>query len=305
MKYLKILITFILTSLFYFTSYSADTQILTATFLDIDYSLPVSESRIKIISSTLNNIAPDIIVLAGVKDIDQLHKLQKKITGFKYSQLVDGPDKKSHLAYLSKEPPKKFKSITDQTYIIKKGIPLPVQRGFLHAIVEIDNYKLHILGADLKSQEKDPLYNQTDMRRYEARKIRQIATQIIKEEKNANILLLANLNDSFGKSAVKTVYNRRFGIPKRLFDLRPTDKINVNWTFFDSIHDEYQRYDYAIVSSPLIPEVILNSSKIYNGNNWQQLSTHRPISVTISCKDKPLWTKDKLKKIFPNAVYQK
>jgi len=305
MKYLKILITFILTSLFCINSYSADTPTLTATFLDIDYSLPLSDSRIKIISSALNNIAPDIIVFAGIKDINQLQKLQKKITGFKYSQLVDGHDKKSHLAYLSKEPPKQFASITDQTYIIKKGIPLPVQRGFLHAIVEIDNYKLHILGADLKNQKKDPLYNQTDMRRYEARKIRQIATTIIKSEKDANILLLANLNDSFGKSAVKTVYNRRFGIPKRLFDLRPTDKIDVNWTFFDQRHDEYQRYDYAIASSPLIPEVLLNNSQIYDDNNWQLLSTHRPISVTIKCKNQPLWTKEKLKKIFPNAVYQK
>ena len=305
MKYLKILTTFILTSFIYFNSYSADTPTITATFLDIDYSLPLSDTRIKLITSSFNKINPNIIVLAGVKDIDQLHILQNKLTGFKYSKIVNGPDKKSHLAYLAKEPPKQFTSITDQTYIIKKGIPLPVQRGFLHAIIEIDNYKLHILGADLKNQDKDPLYNQTDMRRYEARKIRQIATDIIKEEKNPNILLLANLNDSFGKSAVKTVYNRRFGIPKRLFDLRPTDKIDVSWTFFDTINDEYQRYDFAIVSSPLIPEVILNDSKIYNGDNWQQLSTHRPISVTISCKDKPLCTKEELKKIFPKAVYQK
>lgn len=305
MKYLKILMTLVLTFLFYLNSYSDDTPTLTATFLDIDYSLPLSASRIKIISTALNNIAPDIIVLAGIKNINQLQKLQKEIIGFKYSQLVDGHDKKSHLAYLSKEAPKQFKSITDQTYIIKKDIPLFIQRGFLHAIVEIDNYKLHILGADLKNQEKNTLYNQTDMRRYEARKIRHIATQVIKDDNNANILLLANLNDSFGKSAVKSVYNRRFGIPKRLFDLRPTDKTNVSWTFFDTIHDEYQRYDYAIVSSPLIPEVVLNNSKIYDENNWQQLSTHRPISVTIKCKDKPLWTKEQLKNIFPYAVYQK
>ena len=275
---------------------------LTLSFFDIDASQLLSTVRLQHIIKNLKQSQSDIIILAGVKNDAELQKIKSKIPGFSYSKLVNGADTYSHLAYLSKKTPKSFQAITNLKYVIKKGTELPVQRGFIHAIINKNGYKLHILGADLKNRNKHPLHNQTDMRRYEARKLRHYVTTIIKNEKEPNILILADLNDGCGKSPVKAVYNRRFGIKKRLFDLRPLDKLKVSWTYLAESRDEYERLDYAIVSSPLIPEVIMKKIKIIDNPKWQKASSHRPIVVTISCKDQPLWSKEKIKKIFPHAI---
>jgi len=277
-------------------------EILTLYFYDIDASQQLSHARISHITDHLKQTDSDIIILAGVKNKEELQKIKSCLSGFSYSQIINGADTSSHLAYLSKKEPESFQAVTDLKYVIKKGIELPIQRGFIHAVIKKNNYKLHILGADLKNRNKHPLYNQTDMRRYEARKLRHYATAIIKKEKEPNILILADLNDSCGKSPVKAIYNRRFGIKKRLFDLRPLDKIQVSWTYLSKERDEYERIDYAIVSSPLIPEVIIEKTRIIDNSDWQKASSHRPIVVSISCIDRPLWTKDKINTIFPHAI---
>ncbi|MEM4248376.1 MAG: hypothetical protein QXH80_03835, partial [Candidatus Nanoarchaeia archaeon] len=37
---------------------------------------------------------------------------------------------------------------------------------------------------------------------------------------------------------------------------------------------------------------------------WKQLSKHRPIVVTIKCKDESIWTKEKIEYFYPNEIYQ-
>ena len=281
---------------------SSASENITLCFFDIDASEPLSKTRISHVIENLKQSNSDIIILAGVQNESDLNTIKSKLPEFSYSQIVNGADKTSHLAYLAKKQPEHFQAITDLKYVIKDGIKLPIQRGFIYATINKDGYLLHILSADLKNRTKHPVYNQTDMRRYEARQLRHLATAILKKDKQANILLLANLNDNYNKSTVKDVYNRRFGIVKRLFDLRPLDKIQVSWTYLSKASDEYERLDYAIVSSPLIPEVIIEKTKIINKPDWQKASSHRPVTVSISCINRPLWTKEKITTIFPNAI---
>jgi hypothetical protein len=192
--------------------------------------------------------------------------------------------------------------LRDITYSIKKDVRLPVRHGFIDAVFNIDGYTLHLFGACLKDRTGHPLYSQYDMRRYEARELRKLITALIKKEKYPNVLLLAGLNDTCGKSPVKDIYNRRFGIEKRLFDLRPVDSINVSWTALDEVRDEYERIDYAIVSSGLIPEVDLDETMIIEHADWRAASSHRPLIVTVKCTEQPLWTKEKLDNKFPHTI---
>lgn len=271
-------------------------------FFDLDASLPMSDERLDRITAILKQSNPDIIILAGVKSESELKMINTGLPGYSFAKTVNGKDKSSLLVFLAKNPPASFQAVTDLKYVIKDDIQLPVQKGFIHAVIDQDKYQLHILGADLKNRDKHPVYNQTDMRRYEARLLRHLATEIIKKNNQANIMVLANLNDTCGKSPVKEVYNRRFGIEKRLFDLRPLDKLQVSWTHFSPETDEYERIDYAIVSSPLIPEIDLEKTRIIDYEDWRKVSSHRPFIVSIDCLDRPLWTKEKIDTIFPNAI---
>ena len=271
-------------------------------FFDIDSSQPMSEEKLDRLTAILKQSTPDIMVLAGVKSESELKIINARLSGYSFFKTVNGEEKNSLLAFLAKKPPSSFQAITGLKYVIKDEIQLPVRKGFIHAVIDQDKYQLHILGADLKNRDKHPLFNQTDMRRYEARLLRHLATEIIKNNNQANIIVLANLNDTCGKSPVKEVYNRRFGIEKRLFDLRPLDKLQVSWTHFEPETDEYERIDYAIVSSPLIPEIDWENTKIIDHESWRQASSHRPFIVSIDCQDKPLWTKEKIDAVFPNAI---
>ena len=264
----------------------------------------LSKKRLKIIQQQLQNSEASVVMLAGIKDKGMLEKIQNSLSGFIFAELVEADDKESRIALISKIKPEKFEALTNIKYTIKKDIELPVQRGFIHAVFNIQGYRFHLYGANLKNRKKHPLYNQTDMRRYEARKIRKIITDIIKADKSnpPNILLLAGLNDTCGKSPIKDVYNRRFGIEKRLFDLRPVDSMNVSWNALDASRDEYERIDYAIISSGMMPEIILDETMIIENESWNIGSLHRPLVVTINCQDKPVWIKEKIDKEFPHAI---
>lgn len=275
---------------------------MTLCFYDIDSTQILTENRFHHIIESLKLTNADIVILAGIRNEEELKKIKKNQKKFIFSQIVKGHDKNSHIALLSNCKPESFQKLTSLEYVIKNDIKLPVQRGFIYATIKQNGYLLHVLAADLKNRDKHLDYNQTDMRRYEARLLRHLATDIIKKDKLANIIILANLNDTCGKSPVKEIYNRRFGIEKRLFDLRPLDKIQVSWTHYSKTSDEYERIDYAIVSSPLIPEINIEKTKIIDYQYWQQTSSHRPLIVSIEIKDKPLWTKEQIDTIFPHAI---
>ena len=294
----------ILTEYSYFNAVAQEKII--CCYYDIDGSknVPMTKQRKNIITEQLRKSQASIIVLAGLKDKAMLDSILKDLKGFTFSEIVETGSNSTRIAMIAKIRPERFEALTDQKYNIKKGITLPVERGFIHAVFDINGYILHIFGANLKDRTKHPLYNQYDMRRYEARALRKIITAAIKEDKKhpANILLLAGLNDSCAKAPVKDVYNRRFGIEKRLFDLRPVDSLNVSWTYLNDAIDEYERIDFAIASSGIIPEIVLNETVILENPKWHTASTHRPIIVTLVTLDKPLWAKEKLSTVFPKTI---
>ena len=186
-------------------------------FYDIDANKRMNKARMQVILDHLRQAKADIIILAGVKNESEIKNIKSKLKKFTYSQLVKGEDKNSHLAFLSKEHPESFQAITNLKYKIKNSIELLVQRGFFHATINKNGYILHIFGADLKNRDKHPRYNQTDMRRYEARLLRKLVNALFKKDKTTNVLIMGNLNDTCGKSPIKDIYNRRFGIEKTPF----------------------------------------------------------------------------------------
>jgi len=249
----------------------------------------------------LRRAEADVIVLAGVRDEAALGSLRDGL-GANFAGWVRGDDPQHRLAMLAKCAPAAFVAHEGITYRIKDR-DLPVRRGFLQALVVAGDYRLHLFAAHLKSREKHAEFNQTDMRRYEGRRLRALVNDLLAREPQANILVLGNLNDTCGMSTVKEIYNRRFGIPKRLFDLRPTDALRTSWTSWDPAGDAYERIIYALATAALIPEVARDGTRILHDPGWTEESAHRPLVVTVSCHDAPEWPRERLDAMFPNTIY--
>ncbi|MEM4247950.1 MAG: hypothetical protein QXH80_01675, partial [Candidatus Nanoarchaeia archaeon] len=133
------------------------------------------------IANMFLNISPDILLLAGIKEKSVLEIFKQNLNPANFAEIVEAEDKERHLAIVSKIKPAKFISITDQKYSIN-NTELPVKRGFMHCAFNIDGYLLHIVAAHLQEREKVEGFNQTDMRRYEARLLRYYVNSIIKAD---------------------------------------------------------------------------------------------------------------------------
>jgi endonuclease/exonuclease/phosphatase family metal-dependent hydrolase len=273
------------------------------TFCFMDLGTPVADSADadRDLLRRLRATGAEVLVLAGVRDEATLRAIQVDL-GANFAEWVEGDDPERHLALVSRAKPAAFTAHADLTYRIKDQ-DVPVRRGFLHARFDHGPYRLHVFGADLKNREKHPEFNQTDMRRYEGRQLRALVNQVLKAEPAANILVLGNFNDTCGMSTVKEIYNRRFGINKRLFDLRPVDPFHTSWTSWDPVGDAYERIDYALVTAALIPEIIREQTRIDHDPAWQNGAAHRPLVVAVSCRDAAEWPKERLDAIFPNTIY--
>ncbi len=268
-----------------------------------EFSLSSSKDKKESVISILTGINPDILILAGVGDLDSLNELKKTVKSAKFAKMVSGDDKTRHLAVISRLEPLEFHPITDLKYKIK-DVELPVKRGFLHCVFKSGTYKFHLIGADLQSRDKVENFNQTDMRRYEARLLRYHVTALIKENIGNNIIVAGNLNDTCGMASIKEIYNRRFDIVKRLFDIRPIDSLRTSWTYWDCKSDDYERIDYIIGTSSILPEIVREKTYICQDPRWNSASMHRPLIVTIDCREGNPWSKEKIESIYPNAIYE-
>ena len=244
----------------------------------------------------------EIIVISGIKDAGSAAEIQKMLQGYGFMQTVESADKGSVLAVISKIKPDKFEALTDFKYKIEER-EIPVSKGFAHCVFNVNGYKFHLIGADLKDRQKHPEFNQTDMRRYEARQLRYLVNDISKREPDSNILIVGNLNDTCGMSPLKELYNRRSGIEKRLFDIRPVDSMKTTWTYWNRETDDFERIDYAMASFPMISEIVREKTAVIQTDNWRKASPHRPLLVTVRCEDAGKPSKEDLDKIYPSSIY--
>ncbi len=282
---------------------SASPENISVCFLDAGgYASSDPADKKEAIVKDLKASGAEIIALSGVKDADSAAEIRKMLPGYDSLKTVEGSDKGSILAVISKIKPEKFEALTDIKYKIDEK-EMPVSNGFAHCVFNVGGYKFHLVAADLKDRQKHPEFNQTDMRRYEARQLRYLVNDISKKEPDSNILVIGNLNDTCGMSPLKELYNRRSGIEKRLFDIRPTDSMKTTWTCWNRETDDFERIDYAMASFSMISEIVRDKTTIVNSDNWKKNSAHRPLLVSVHCKDAEKPSKENLDKTYPYCIY--
>jgi len=247
-----------------------------------------AESR-RTTEAILADLNPDIALLVETGGRTAAEELQAALRArgrdYPFVTTVDGEDNERRLTVLAKWRPERVAHETAGTYNLGKEV-LRVRRGFAHVVFRWDNgYRLHLLGAHLKSKVFDRR-GQTDMRRYEARLLRALVNSILDADPDANILLLGDFNDAPDSSPLNTVVNRRTLPGQQLYDLRPVDAQGTSWTHLQDAEDCYSRIDYALASRGLLPELKLGQTVIPAYPDWSVASDHRPLLVLLEPQDR-------------------
>jgi endonuclease/exonuclease/phosphatase family metal-dependent hydrolase len=306
-KKLELLCFFTYILCFASLSLSADTQTISVMSFNVwnyfvkgEKSYPIKDEYSRnAVAATIANADPDIIMLSeigGEKSVKDLSgRLSKLGLNYKYLNVMHGCDSWRHLGILAKLSPVTVDKQTELTYKIHpKKMPsgtldtVPVQRGFFHLIFKKGKYKLHIISAHLKAKLFNSRYNQTDMRRSEARLLRYLVDDILKKNPDANLLVVGDFNDSCNSNPLKLLRGDTLKQSKRkLTDLKLYDRWHNSWTHWWHSEDSYSRIDYALASSGLIKEVDFSKSRIIHiPKLWNTASDHRPLMTVITAKDR-------------------
>lgn len=265
----------------------------------------LDNQRLAKISEMLKSNSPDIAVLAGIKNLEELKKIKSAVITYDHISF-DENDKEDLLVFFSKIKPENLSYVKGEYKIRndKKNSEDTLEtKSFIVAKFAVQNYVFYVISGKVKDQTPHSEYNQFDMRRYEIRQLRYVFDKIQKADPEANILILANLNDSCEMSTVKEIYARKYGYKKRVFDIRPIDKLKTTWTYWEQNSDEYIRSSYALMSYNMLPELIRDNTKIVLRDDWLSISPHRPIYISFIASEMQEYSDKYLAAIYENSIY--
>ncbi len=253
---------------------------------------PKPERGVKAIVAAILEMKPDILGVCEIGDATFLKDLQDRLKAggldLPHSELVTAASGYNrNLGLLSRFPIVARDSRDDYTYLID-GEKFPFQRGVLDVTLAITpGYQLRYVGLHLKSKREVPNADQALMRLNEARLARKHIDQIFKEEPDVNLLVTGDFNDLRIEPPVKALQSG-FTRAGYLASLTLDDQYGFRWTHHWSFADSYSRFDYALYSKGLSPEIERDLSHIYHWPDWDKASDHRPLVIRLTPEDRVL-----------------
>jgi endonuclease/exonuclease/phosphatase family metal-dependent hydrolase len=250
---------------------------------------PKPEPEVKALIAAIQTMDPDILGVCELGDASFLADLQQRLReaglDFPHTELVTAASGfNRNLALLSKYPIIDRNSRDDYTYSIG-DLKLPFQRGVLDVTLAINpKYHLRYIGLHLKSKREIPEADQALMRLNEARLAREHIDRIFEKEPGTNLIVVGDLNELRHEPPVKALQGR-FGRKDHLTSLMLSDQYGFRWTHHWSFADSYSRFDFALYSKGLSPEINRDRSHIYHWDEWDKASDHRPLVVEIVPED--------------------
>lgn len=231
----------------------------------------------------IREVSPDVL---GVCEMGSPMMFERFRTALKdagidlpYTEYVVAGDEDRRLAFLSRFPIVARASKTDLRFELN-GREESVRRGILDVTVQVNaDYRLRCVGVHLKSKLPIP-QGEALIRRFEAQKLRQHLDRIFETDPNANVLCYGDFNDIRNEPMFQQVAGIR-GNPGFLAELPCADALGDRWTHYWKAADQYSRIDFLFASSGLLPEVKVESSRIYRSDDWNVASDHRPVFTVI------------------------
>ena len=245
---------------------------------------PKPEGERKTLVRIIKEIHPDILGVAEMGPEDQFTDFRNRLEsiGLQYSfaEYVDGPDPARHLALLSRFQIVARHSEKHVEFDLNGQRSL-VQRGFLDVTIEVNpSYRLRLVGAHLKSKLPIPA-GEALLRRNEARLLRMHIDEVLDGEPGVNLLVYGDMNDTRDQPAIQEILGSRRG-SNHLIEIPVADEQGDRWTYYRRQSDTYDRIDYIIVNSVLLPQIDRQLSCIYRSKDWYSASDHRPIVAVIN-----------------------
>jgi endonuclease/exonuclease/phosphatase family metal-dependent hydrolase len=257
-----------------------------------------TEAKAKVRES-IEAMKPDVLALEEMGTTNALLELRASLKAegqnFPFWDYVEGVDTNIHVAVLSKFPIVARHPHTNDEFLLD-GKRFRVERGF--AEVEIQaatNFTFTLIAAHLKSQLQIPNADEAEERLGEANVLRKIIDEHFKENPDAKLIVLGDLNDSKNSDPIKKIIGRgKF----KLTDTRPAERNgdnsfveniyheprDVTWTYFYGADDTYSRIDYILLSPAMARDWVTNETYALTIPNWGIASDHRPIVATFEEK---------------------
>jgi len=231
------------------------------------------------------NANPDILAVQGIGSPAVFKKFQHALSEngltYPYSEYLQGNGPNLNMAVLSRPEIISRQSHKKDVYRIGKT-RASVLRGFIDIDIQVNpDYQFRLFTCHLKSKTFHRL-GQNEMRRNEARLLGKHIRKALKENPNANILVVGNMNDHYNSAILRELTGNK---QEYLSALRPVDQAGDAWTYFNSVFDQYSRTDYALVSRGMRPEMISSNSVIVTDINTGTASDHRPLLITFRAKN--------------------
>jgi len=219
-----------------------------------------AEAKAKVRES-IEAIKPDVLALEEMGTTNALLELRASLKtdglDFPFWEHVSGADTNIHVAVLSKFPIVARYPHTNDEFLLD-GKRFRVGRGF--AEVEIQaatNFTFTLIAAHLKSKLATPNADEAEERLAEAKVLRGIIDEHFKENPDAKLIVLGDINDLKNSDPIKAIIGRgKF----KLTDTRPAERNgdnapaqppyfeprNVAWTYFYGADDTYADLVVAI-----------------------------------------------------------
>jgi endonuclease/exonuclease/phosphatase family metal-dependent hydrolase len=232
----------------------------------------------------IREIHPDILGIAEMGPEDQFTDFQSRLKSiglqYPFTEYIDGPDPARHLALLSRFEIVERHSEKRVEFDLNGQRSL-VQRGFLDVTIEVSpSYRLRLVGAHLKSKLPIPA-GEALLRRNEARLLRMHVDEVLNRDPGANLLVYGDMNDTRDQPAIQEILGPRRSL-NLLTEIPVADEQGDRWTYYRRQSDTYDRIDYIIVNSVLLPQIDQQLSCIYRSKDWYSASDHRPIVAVIN-----------------------
>ncbi len=244
---------------------------------------PKPEKERQALVKVIKEINPDVLGVCEMGSPDDFEDFKKRLaeaglgyTDFEYVQAAD-PDR--HLALLSRFPIGSRQSRTDISYELN-GQQQKVKRGFLDVTVKVTpGMQIRFVGVHLKSK-RAAEEGEALLRRNEAHLLRQHVDEILANDPSTKLLVYGDFNDTKNEPPIQEIAGPRKA-PNSLSDLWLKDQFGDRWTHYWKFADQYSRIDYIFANRALFQDVVLEKSRVYRSDFWNDASDHRPVIATI------------------------
>ncbi|MDI9384442.1 MAG: endonuclease/exonuclease/phosphatase family protein [Verrucomicrobiota bacterium] len=246
---------------------------------------PKPEEEIEALLDLLVEVKPDVLAVqeigseeSGFRDLQR--RLKARGLNLVHADLGQGSDSVRHVGILSRFPLRKVSDHVDATFRLS-GERLHTSRAIQEVLVEVGpDYSLRLINVHLKSKRAHPLGEQA-MRNAEARVVREAVEAVLAANPNENLMVLGDFNDTKNTTPLEIIRGDS-GPGVKLADVWARDDRRETWTQNWRYQDIYSRFDFALFSPGLRPEIIERGCFLpANTETVWRASDHRPVVVAI------------------------